>query len=178
MKFKLVYIVHGLILFALIASIITVLSEFKQIHEVDLLNGKDYSFNAVFQTIKTHSLFLMPLIFILPAIGVFVKNNIGWILITSYLYFLIASNIVASYLELKNNQPIELLFVVFGLLLTLVLILIMNRTSVAQDYYKIQKKKMIQINIVCFIIGLLIGITMVIKNSKYLFDTIPILAPS
>ena len=85
MKFKLVYIVHGLILFALIASIITVLSEFKQIHEVDLLNGKDYSFKAIFRTIKTDSLFLMPLIFILPTIGVFVKNNIGWILITSYL---------------------------------------------------------------------------------------------
>lgn len=178
MKFKLVYIVHGLILFALIASIINVLSEFKQIHEVDLLNGKDYSFDAVFKTIKTHSLFLMPLIFILPTIGVFVKNNIGWILITSYIYFLIVSNITASYLEWKNNQPIELLFVVFGLLLTLVLILIMNRTSVAQDYYKIQKKKMIQINIVCFIIGLLIGVTLVVKNSKYLLDTIPIPIPS
>ena len=167
---KSVYLVHSAIFIWLIFYSFLVFQDFSRIHEINFEFGNDYSFKSIFHTLTNHSSFRYYLFFVTPLIGVFLKNNIGWILITSYMYFLIAGCILQLFFE--EFLDISLLFfIIFWIsgLVALILILILNLKNSSIQYYRIIKQKLLGYNVISFVSGFVIAFALVYWNNRHHF---------
>lgn len=103
------------------------------------------------------SYFSAILLVCLPMIGIFLKQKIAWVLITSYFYFLLISVAYISlsdggsdFLLLLKTIPLFILF--FGCFIFLA-----NRKGV-YSYYDIPRSKLLRVNIIAFTVGMLLSI--------------------
>jgi hypothetical protein len=156
-KFKTVYIVHGLILFLVIASLIFEVN--KYIDYFNLTGNSDYIYYF-----KNSSIFRTTLFLSLPFIGVLFKKKIGWIFITQYFYFILFNAFLYS-----NSEEFDWIFVII-LLLLLGLIIFMNHEKI-HGYYGLNKGRLLGFNIIAFVIGFEFSLFLFIKkNTTTLFS--------
>ncbi len=160
MKFKLVYIVHLLIIILFVFNLYQGLERFSE-----FLKYKEYThFNldTIINSIPT-SQYLRAIILVSFALaGVFFKNKIGWIFITYYFHLLIINSII-QYSASKENLG----FYIIANTIALSLLIIMNLKEVSLKYYKINKENLIGINLISFVIGFCISILLFIRKNEY-----------
>jgi len=150
LKFKLLYLLKGVILLWVIFITISELIEF--FNYLELHWGRDYDFTKVWYILTITSVFRSVLFSIVPIIGIFLNNKIGWTLITSYFYFIL----INLFIQLRENELQNLSFLIFFVLtifFLLSLIYIMNLKKIRLKDYGINKS-LIKINLIAFIIGL------------------------
>ncbi|MFT5215208.1 MAG: hypothetical protein ACI83H_000316 [Glaciecola sp.] len=151
MKFKLVYIVHGLILILFISSIVFDIRRFKDYFAFDQMTWSSLFYSGIFRT----TLFL-----ILPTLGVFIKNYKGWIFICQYFYFIV----FLFMLMFDDAIFIERLLIA---LIPLVFILFMNYEK-NQKYYNINKGELLKMNFLSSAVGFVFLILLlIIKDYNY-----------
>ncbi|WP_396601186.1 hypothetical protein [Algibacter sp. R77976] len=162
MRFKLVYIVHGLILLLFIVSAIY---GYNRLVELNFfIYDDELNFYNFLDLIVTHKVFRPLIILIAPTIGVFLKNRYGWVFITSYFYFLICSICSVFFEDGFSDYKDILLFVSIVLLITLIII-IMNIKKVSFHFYKINKIKLLGLNLVSFVVGMCSFILLLISKT-------------
>ena len=130
-----------------------------------LANNYDGSFN--FELLIDRMIFrayVLPiLIILLPVIGIFIKNKAGWVLLTSYFYFLVFNG--AFRLKMGELMP-SIFFVLLGILLFLAaIIFLMNLKTIRNDIYKISKSQQIMHNIFATIVGIIITLGVAIIHN-------------
>lgn len=124
----------------------------------------DYGNNKLseFISISINRSFLRPaLILLIPLIGIFIGKKIGWILILSYLYFLI-SNLVFQVKFVDLTEKTLILIYIFGISALLLIIILMNKSKISNLTYGIAKTELISMNIIASTIGMSITIIRVI----------------
>lgn len=140
----------------LAASIVQAVIRLSDILEA---TGDDFSFSSNY--FKSS---FRPIIFLIfPTIGIFVRNKIGWVFITQYLYFLICNMLITSY----NYENLTVILI--PVLLIFLCLFIINKQKVSFNYYKTKKENLIRFNLISFVIGFCISILLFIyKNIYYL----------
>lgn len=108
------------------------------------------------------------LIILFPLIGIFISNRIGWVLMTSYFYFLVFNG--TFYMRME-----ELMQPVFWVLIATILffagiIFLMNLTTIRSDIYKISKSQQIMHNIFATIVGIIFTLAVAIIHNHTPFE--------
>ena len=109
------------------------------------------------------SAFIPAYLSLIPTIGIFINKQIGWFLITSFMYLVISS---LAFLLMDSNS-LDSADIVVGLMVIaffLLIILIMNKEKIRNGIYNIKKKDLIIKNIIASIIGM--GITIMVTYLK------------
>ncbi len=111
------------------------------------------------------SIFLPTLLALIPMVGIFLKNKIGWLFINSYFYFLL-TNLLFSLgkLDYKIDNSI-IITAIIGISLTTSVLIAMNKNKISHLKYKIYPSVLILYNILAFIIGVSITIFLVYYRS-------------
>lgn len=132
------------------------------------LGNSENKLTDYFHIITTNNHYVRPsLILLIPILGIYTKRKVGWILIQSYFYFLI-SNLIFT---LAKNYPTDINFIytyIIGFLILLLIILIMNKKRISNLTYGIEKDKLISINIIAFIIGISISMTLILTKNNWI----------
>ena len=107
--------------------------------------------------------YIPALILLIPIIGIFFNNKIGWILIQSYFFFLIGNLIFPI---IQHFPPFSSLIISLVVLLVLILLIVlMNKKSIRIDTYNIKKLSSNNLNLISMLIGItLVTIVVLIKN--------------
>lgn len=117
-----------------------------------------FSFSSYFRS----TIFLL-----IPMIGLFLKNKVGWVFITSYFYFIL-TNILFSYsLFDHNDHYASILPVILITGLISLIIVAMNKKKISLTIYNIQRSVLILYNIATFIIGVSITIWLAYAKSSF-----------
>ncbi|GFZ85590.1 hypothetical protein GCM10011531_16050 [Aquaticitalea lipolytica] len=156
MKLKLIHFIKFFILILFLSSL---LFELHKVLDYIDVTGESFSWRVIVIT----KAFQTTLFLILPLIGIFKKNFLGWVLICQYFYFFLI-----NFLLIFN----EGLIVYSVILIPLSLILLMNYKKVSFDYFKIEKEKLLKFNIFAFVVGFCLAISLKIFNNFYYFDMI------
>lgn len=152
MKFKLVYIVHGLILVLLLVSLFFEINRYSDYFSVDKVTWKSLYYSGIFRT----TIFL-----IFPTIGIFLKNQKGWILVCQYFYFL-----VFLLMLMIDDAPFIGRFLIA--LIPILFIVLMNYKHL-YNFYRINKEGLLKANMLSSLIGfLLMFLLLIIKDYYYL----------
>lgn len=147
-----------LFIFSLIYGVSGTINHFNSVRDYTT-NG----FNKYFQ-IATNNYYLRPTsILLIPTIGTFINKKIGWILIQSYFYFLI-SNLVFPAIEIGLIDSTLVFINVIGFIFLLLIIILMNKMKISNHNYGIEKKELINKNIIASVIG--ISITIILAMIK------------
>jgi len=113
--------------------------------------------------------YILPnLIILLPVIGIFISNRIGWILLTSYFYFLLFNGTFYMRVE-ELMQPIFWVFIA-TLIFFAGIIFLMNLKAIRSDIYKIPKSQQIINNIFATIIGLIFTLAVALIHNHTPFE--------
>ncbi len=116
------------------------------------------------QFLNSIKLFFRPAFLVLmPTIGIFINKQIGWFLITSFIYFVISS-IAFKLMGSKSTDLIVLGMGLIFIVLFILLILVMNKEKIRNGIYNIPKTDLLMKNIIASIIGM--GITIVVAYLK------------
>lgn len=160
MKFKLVYVVHFLILILAVYVFTTGLLDF-----FEYLKFRTFEENSFKSTLEVFNQAhrLHAIIFIcFPVIGVFLKNKFGWVFVSSYIYIMICSAVLYAY----HSQYNDYLFNGLMIFILLLFVLIMNfRSSI--DYYRIKRTQLISLGVIAFVAGL--SFSLVLFFNRLLF---------
>ena len=168
MKFKLVYIVHAVvIIFAVIVLVLSIQNFFNS-YNVRRDFNRDIDLNTIWYLVTNTRIVLIILLQLLPFIGVFLKNKFGWILIAQYLYFFTLGILIHSNQE--NFREYEFLLFILSFCLPIIsLILILNLKKTSLNYYNIKSTNLLGYNIISFVIGFSISFLLFyFRNSHYL----------
>ena len=120
-------------------------------------------FQNFLNVLKETSYFRPAIILLIPLLGIFINNKIGWVLIQSYFYFLI-SNLAFSAKYIDSTDNTLILINIVGFLLLLLIIILMNKKRISDMIYGIGKTELISKNIIASFIG--IGITIILALIK------------
>lgn len=115
-------------------------------------------------------LFFRQMVFlVIPMIGLLLKNKLGWIMISSYFYFLLF-NILFSFEHFDMTDYRFILFIILCLGFLFFMIFLLNKRTVSFDVYKIDLIKRLAYNIIPFMIGYGMAIYLLIsRNSRYFY---------
>lgn len=91
---------------------------------------------------------------LVPFIGVFINRKMGWILIMSYFYYLI-SNAVFSFAHYSLADNVLVSIKIIAILLLFLIVFVMNKKRVSSFVYGINKDKLMNVNMIASIIGML-----------------------
>ena len=103
------------------------------------------------------------LILLIPFIGLFINKKIGWILITSYFYFVI-SNLFFSFNKSTLLDNKLLIINVIALSILIFILTLMNRKKISDLTYGITKNELPVLNLISSVIG--IAITFLLVSLK------------
>ena len=138
--------------------ITTVVRCYNKVYLYSIVNlSPNSGFLDYLKTIIKTSYFRPILVFSIPFIGIFINKKIGWILITSFFYFIL-SNIIFNVIFEKFIDATDLFTFIFFTTITLLFIGIMNITKVSYLRYKIAKTNLISNNIIASVTRMLITI--------------------
>lgn len=116
------------------------------------------------QFITSVKLFFRPAFLVLiPTIGIFINKQIGWFLITSFIYFVLSGS---TFLLMDSNSTytLDLTKGLLFILIPTLVILVMNREKIRNGIYNIPKTELLTKNIIASIIGM--GITILVTYLK------------
>ncbi len=120
--------------------------------------GDYHGISSIYDTSISHGYFRPALILLIPTIGIFIKKKVGWILITSYFYFVLTNILFSFILHDDYNDYIIILSVMGIITLIVFIVIIMNTKKISLTKYNIQRSVLILYNIAAFIIGVAITI--------------------
>lgn len=129
------------------------------------INGDTDSGLLNYFKIVTETTYYRPtLILLAPFIGVFINNKVGWILILSFFYLILSTFVFNAGFEGLYNSDILLL--IFGMIIILLPIGLMNIKKVSYLTYGITKTELIGMNVIAWVIGISITIVLVLINAN------------
>nr|WP_321225805.1 hypothetical protein [uncultured Psychroserpens sp.] len=164
MKFKLILVLQLFLFFMLIATGINAVQSFINFYEIE-----SFDFSSRFQLEVAFSIFKVPLIVLIPLIGLLFRNRFGWILINQYFYFLLFNLVFSAYEDWIYDDWVNdiryFLIFVFFLVFSLVLIFINSNNKIFVKEFQMDKKRKSQYNLISAIIGFAFSIIFfVLKN--------------
>jgi len=105
------------------------------------------------------------LILLIPVLGVFINKKIGWILITSYFYFIISNLILPfDYNTLLDSKLLTINIIALSILIFI--ITLMNRKKTYNLTYNIAKNDLPILNLISSVIGIAITLILVFLKSN------------
>ncbi|MFC4632527.1 hypothetical protein ACFO3O_01310 [Dokdonia ponticola] len=121
--------------------------------------GNNNGITSLFDILINKPYFQPAVFLLIPTIGVFLKNKVGWIFFISYFYFLL--NVIVSsipyfykYLDYRNDyQVILTLIIATGLIL--IALIKMNKKNIYLTKYNIQQNQdlLVVYNTIAYMIG-------------------------
>jgi len=132
-------------------------SDFVDYHS-NISGYNNYSFHSVMQTMALTSVFRLAIFSIPVAIGIFIRKQTGWILITSYLYFFTINSLVFLF-ENENisNWKSWAMLSIF-IIVSVVLIILMTKSKIIQRFHKITNLNKTRLNLKALSIGVILSI--------------------
>lgn len=158
-RFRTTHFMHGFFLIIFVLSLFKETKSFLFFYE--MMGFKEFSLNSIWWTINNNSSYRPVLFLMFPIIGMLIKNRIGWILITTYLYFVFINVFVQATNEFKTNY---FFYSIIGVII-LTSIIIMNKSKDIHDYYKLFKNNFLSLNLYSFITG--IGLSLILIIIKH-----------
>ncbi|WP_025742498.1 hypothetical protein [Aquimarina pacifica] len=123
------------------------------IFELGLNHRNQYTISDFIELTTKRTYFRPSLLLLLPLIGVFIQNKIGWILTCSYFYFILTTSAYSTIFDgLKSYE--EILFFATVLVVALLLAWIMNRKKIVQQVYRINPDDILITNTKAFSLGI------------------------
>ncbi|MEB8346818.1 hypothetical protein OO010_12220 [Flavobacteriaceae bacterium KMM 6898] len=119
--------------------------------------------NVLF-ALKITDIFTAALAASLLGIGLFLKNRIGWTLVTGWFYFLI-TNGIRSVFEDGIKDTTDFFQVLLFFLIPIGLIFLMNKFSGINDYHKIKDGERLKLNLLAIGIGIVLAAFRVLKKN-------------
>ena len=124
---------------------------------IDYINSMETNGNIIeyLKIILNTSLLRYSAIMLIPLIGVFINNKIGWLLVLSFYYFWILL-FVFTLVGASFAQEGGFIIIAIGLILiSLFFVAIMNASENSKMVYNIHKKELLKMNLAAFIISLI-----------------------
>jgi hypothetical protein len=146
--------------------ITTIVYGFNKAYMYSLFNMEpNGGFFNYLKMISETTFFRPTLIFMIPFIGVFINKKIGWILITSFFYFLFSSIVFnIKFVELIDKTDVFLIIAISTIIL--LIIAMMNIKKISNLTYGIAKTELISKNIIASVIGMSLTIVVLIIRTK------------
>jgi len=133
-----------------------------------LLSLGDYDLDTLSNIKIVAKIFRMPLFLVLSLIGIFIKNKIGWVLVTLYFYFLSVNFCIELYESIPEFDTDYLLVFIPMLILPVFLLYQLNKKVVYFDHFKVEKNKLVLFNVIAFGIGLLFSTILFLWKNEHL----------
>lgn len=96
--------------------------------------------------------------------GIFLRNKIGWILITSWFYF-VFSNFIKSIIENKIDGFMDILQLVILMVIPSTFIFMMNKYKGIEIYHRIKNNNKLYLNLWAIGIGILLALFRIYKKN-------------
>jgi len=159
-RFYILHLVRIGIVSLFAAYIISGIRELKLDYEITNFTIFDY-----FDPFLNRSYFRPSIILLIPFLGVFINNKVGWTLITSYFYFFFFNTLFSFIHEILNNPSDSILFLIISLL-PLLMIVLMNIPRISYSAYKIHKSQLGNTNTAAILIGMSLVILLAMDIAK------------
>lgn len=114
--------------------------------------------------LKLSNLFTASILSLMLGIGLFLRNKTGWILVTSWFYF-VFSNFIKSLIEDKIDGFTDILGLLLLLAIPMALIYLMNKFKGIEKYHRIEGKSKLHLNLWAIGIGILLALIRIYKKN-------------
>ena len=114
--------------------------------------------------LKLSNLFTASILSLVLGIGLFLRNKVGWILVTSWFYF-VFSNFIKSLIEDKIDGFTDILGLLLLLAIPVSLIYLMNKFKGIKNYHQIEGKSKLNLNLWAIGIGILLALVRIYKKN-------------
>lgn len=122
-----------------------------------------YTFSNIIYALKLTNLFTASLASIVFVVGIFLKKETGWILITGWFYFFLFNSFSSLIKDGMSEGSIEFLFILFFIVI-IGLIHTMNNFGGIKMYHKVDRKNKIKLNFKAIGIAVLLVGFRIFKN--------------
>ncbi|WP_248723038.1 hypothetical protein [Seonamhaeicola sp. ML3] len=167
MKFKIVHVVHATIF--VLAGYIYYSGIAYFIDFLRLGGYGEYDYYGIIGSLERSRSLHACILITFPLIGVFLKNKIGWLFVTSYLYLISWYSLFQFSMDEFSDFQGLVFLVTFVIVITLLLI-IMNLKRVVFGYYKIDKNQSFGINILACVLGLCFSTLLYLAQNLHLLS--------
>ena len=161
-KFKTIYLIKGIIILLFLFVTYFGVKQVIGFYSINSSSGDGIDTEtlsiAIFNTKFLRSTVLVGI----ALLGALINNEKGWLLIITYLYFVVMSALFTLIISF-DLTILDLLIYLTFILLVSGLILLMNTNKIFVDYYKQAKSKRFKKNT----IGLILGIGVIILHINY-----------
>ncbi|MFC4632526.1 hypothetical protein ACFO3O_01305 [Dokdonia ponticola] len=138
-----------LIFFLFILFIVQGISRLQDYYEY---SGIPITMTSLIDIVTSKSYFRPALLLVIPTIGIFLQEKIGWVFMVSYFYFLLTNALYPFTKEYVNDYRMILFYILISGLVMLLLVG-MNKKSIHLTKYHIQRENLMLSNIIAFVIG-------------------------
>ena len=152
-KIKSTHILHSIFLTLFVFSMFRSIQNFIDCYRT--INIKEYDLNAVISSLTLCQDYRVSLFILIPIIGIFIKNKLGWIFIASYIYFIQINCVSQNYMD-------NILLLCFSTIILLAILLFINTKTSILTYYKVTPKNNIVINTIALILGTTLSYLLII----------------
>lgn len=122
-----------------------------------------YTFSNIIYALKLTNLFTASLASIVFVVGIFLKKETGWILITGWFYFFLFNSFSSLIKDGMYEGQIEFFFILFFIVI-IGLILTMNNFGGIKKYHNVDRKNKIKLNFKAIGIAVLLVGFRIFKN--------------
>lgn len=114
--------------------------------------------------LKITDIFTAALAALVLGIGLFLKNKVGWTLITGWFFFLI-TNGVRTIIENGIEDTTDFFHALLFFVIPLGFIFLMNKFIGINEYHKIQNSEKLKLNLLAIGIGILLAVFRIVKKN-------------
>jgi len=143
-KIKATHILHSLFVMLFIYSMYRAFQSFIDCYYIT--NIKEYDLDATISSLTLCHDYRVSLFIFIPIVGIFIKNKLGWVFITSYIYFIQINFVSQNYMD-------NILLLCFSTIILLAILLIINTKTSILTYYKVTSKNNVVINTIALLLG-------------------------
>lgn len=123
-----------------------------------------YHVDSIIYSVKVTNLFTASILASMVAVGIFLKNRIGWLLISGWFYFLVINMIKLFIEEGFDNDSTFANLILLGSI-PIIILIIMNKYTGVLNYHKLEGRKKIVLNLLALMIGVFLVVFRIFKSS-------------
>lgn len=161
---KITYLIYFLLLVLVVGIWIAETLQFIEVMQLMIPDENRWSKENIIFTIKLTNVFTASLLSLVLGIGIFFRNRSGWILVTSWFYFVL-SNFFKSIIEDEIDGFMDILALLFLLAIPSAFIYLMNKFKGIENYHRIAGKNKLNLNLWAIGIGILLALLRVYKKN-------------
>jgi len=143
-RIKATHFLHSIFVTLFIYTVFHSIQGFIECYNIERV--KEYDLRAATFSLNLCQSYRTSLFLLIPILGILVKRKIGWILIASYIYFVLINFIIQNLID-------NILFLIISTTILLALLLFMNTGKSILVYYNITAKNIITINTIALLFG-------------------------